>query len=461
MTHNPASLFADLASPAVACLSAKHAPPALWVPRSRLAMAELVFNVAFSVEVVLRFIADGGIRNYFREAWNVFDFLMVMAGYSSLLPVGNSNTGAIRALRALRALRPLRTITRFQSLRVIVVAFLESVPMIGQVTMLMFFVMVLFGISALSLFSGAFHYECYDPVTGQPETYPNPILPDEFGCGGWRTCPPAFPVCRHSSANLAINAAGFDNLATSLLTVFQIMTLGDACIVMYRVIDNTSWASALWFVALILFMTHLSLNLFLAVLKLEFGRAQRAFAEELKATRKSTKKTTFAKAINFVRAGMHNFVDRQRAKVRGADWHVLRGATSGDLLRVAWRCHRRPTAWPADAVTYLRFCSCSAEPGPPGGRQRGVRGLGHIRAASEEADGGAARGHPASGAGGARERGAARGRAGLAAAAAASHAAFGQHGLQQLLPVRHPRQHRLHGIRVLRHVRDLHGRAQR
>ena len=84
MTHNPASLFADLASPAVACLSAKHAPPALWVPRSRLAMAELVFNVAFSVEVVLRFIADGGIRNYFREAWNVFDFLMVMAGYSSL-----------------------------------------------------------------------------------------------------------------------------------------------------------------------------------------------------------------------------------------------------------------------------------------------------------------------------------------------------------------------------------------
>ena len=39
-----------------------------------------------------------------------------------------SNTQSVKALRALRALRPLRTITRFDSLRAIVVCFLEVNP---------------------------------------------------------------------------------------------------------------------------------------------------------------------------------------------------------------------------------------------------------------------------------------------------------------------------------------------
>ena len=69
-----------------------------------------------------------------RGPWNIFDFLMVLAGYTAFIPMGGSSSGgggggssaaAIRALRALRALRPLRTITRFESLRSIVVCFLE------------------------------------------------------------------------------------------------------------------------------------------------------------------------------------------------------------------------------------------------------------------------------------------------------------------------------------------------
>jgi len=39
--------------------------------------------------------------------------------------LAGNNTQSVKALRALRALRPLRTITRFDSLRAIVVCFLE------------------------------------------------------------------------------------------------------------------------------------------------------------------------------------------------------------------------------------------------------------------------------------------------------------------------------------------------
>ena len=49
----------------------------------------------------------------------------VVAGYTAFIPTGSSNTSGIRALRAMRALRPLRSITRFESLRAIVVCFLE------------------------------------------------------------------------------------------------------------------------------------------------------------------------------------------------------------------------------------------------------------------------------------------------------------------------------------------------
>ena len=62
-----------------------------------------------------------------RVPWNAFDCCMVVVGYTAFIPMGgnSSNAGGIRALRALRALRPLRTIARFESLRSIIVCFLE------------------------------------------------------------------------------------------------------------------------------------------------------------------------------------------------------------------------------------------------------------------------------------------------------------------------------------------------
>lgn len=88
---------------------------------------DLSLNILFTVEMVVRIIGGTGLAGYLREPWNLFDGVMVLAGYTAFLPVGNesSGTSSIRALRALRALRPLRTITRFESLRSVVVCFLE------------------------------------------------------------------------------------------------------------------------------------------------------------------------------------------------------------------------------------------------------------------------------------------------------------------------------------------------
>lgn len=92
-----------------------------------------------------------------RGPWNAFDFLMVLAGYTTFIPAGTSSAAsgaaAVRAVRALRALRPLRTITRFEALRSIVVCFLEvGARQRGQVAVLC---LIIIGLLAFLLLPAA------------------------------------------------------------------------------------------------------------------------------------------------------------------------------------------------------------------------------------------------------------------------------------------------------------------
>lgn len=50
------------------------------------AHAELSFNACFTVELVLRMFASGGVKAYLTKAWNIFDLAMVLAGYTQFLP---------------------------------------------------------------------------------------------------------------------------------------------------------------------------------------------------------------------------------------------------------------------------------------------------------------------------------------------------------------------------------------
>jgi hypothetical protein len=77
--------------------------------------ADLGLNVAFTVEMFLRIVSMGSVISYLSHPWNAFDGLMVLAGYTTFIPVsgaGGAGLSGINALRAMRALRPLRTITR-------------------------------------------------------------------------------------------------------------------------------------------------------------------------------------------------------------------------------------------------------------------------------------------------------------------------------------------------------------
>lgn len=53
---------------------------------------ETVVNVAFTVEILLKLGAAPTVAAYFRSKWNLFDFLLVAAGYTTFLPFAESTS---------------------------------------------------------------------------------------------------------------------------------------------------------------------------------------------------------------------------------------------------------------------------------------------------------------------------------------------------------------------------------
>ena len=98
---------------------------------------EWVFLALFTLEAVLGALAYGLLTRpdgYLRSLWNVLDVLVVLAGWVTILsPVGTSLTG----LRAFRVLRPLRSISRVQSVKLLVHTAALALPSATNVVLLL------------------------------------------------------------------------------------------------------------------------------------------------------------------------------------------------------------------------------------------------------------------------------------------------------------------------------------
>uniref|UniRef100_A0A7N8WX94 Ion transport domain-containing protein n=1 Tax=Mastacembelus armatus TaxID=205130 RepID=A0A7N8WX94_9TELE len=117
--------------------------------------------IFFALEMVIKMVALGifGRRCYLGDTWNRLDFFIVMAGmveYS--LDLQNVNFTAIRTVRVLR---PLKAINRVPSMRILVNLLLDTLPMLGNVLLLCFFVFFIFGIIGVQLWAGLLRNRCY------------------------------------------------------------------------------------------------------------------------------------------------------------------------------------------------------------------------------------------------------------------------------------------------------------
>ncbi len=97
-------------------------------------------TVFFLIEILIRMAAEKRLRDFFRQGWNVFDFVIVTA---SLIPI---NEGEMVLLaRLLRIFRVLRLISIIPELRILMNALLKAIPRMGYVVLFMFIIFYIYG----------------------------------------------------------------------------------------------------------------------------------------------------------------------------------------------------------------------------------------------------------------------------------------------------------------------------
>jgi voltage-gated sodium channel len=147
--------------------------------------------------------------SFFRSGWNLFDFVVVAAAF---LPVSG---GFATVGRLLRLLRVTRLVSVFPQLRLIISTMLLSIPSMGHVVLLLSLLLYVYGIAGFYLFRD--------------------VDPQHWG-----------------------------SLGTSLLSLFQVVTLEGWADMQQAILPYKPWAW-IFFASFIVVAVFVVINLFIAV----------------------------------------------------------------------------------------------------------------------------------------------------------------------------------------------------
>lgn len=102
-------------------------------------LLDISVTLFFLVEISIRMVAEKRLRDFFRNGWNVFDFLIVTA---SLIPIDESEM--VLLARLLRIFRVLRLVSLIPELRILMNALVTAIPRMGYVVLLMFIIFYIY-----------------------------------------------------------------------------------------------------------------------------------------------------------------------------------------------------------------------------------------------------------------------------------------------------------------------------
>ncbi len=227
---------------------------------SLLNALDIIILGLFTIELIIKLLAEGSRPiNYFRNPWNIFDFLIVAACLlEPLLPI---NAAFLPVIRLARILRILRLVTVIPKLQILVGCLLKSLPSMAYVSVLLFLLFYVYGAMAVFL------YGENDPIH-------------------------------------------FRNLQTAILSLFRVATLEDWTDIMYinmygsdaygythqdihdwqAIPSSSPLGAALFFVSFVLMGTMVILNLVIGVImsSMEEMKAEVSMQEEIKRRQRAT-----------------------------------------------------------------------------------------------------------------------------------------------------------------------------
>ncbi|XP_013174774.1 PREDICTED: muscle calcium channel subunit alpha-1-like isoform X1 [Papilio xuthus] len=241
---------------------------------SVLEKIEYIFLVIFTGECVMKIIAYGFVMHpgsYLRNGWNLLDFTIVVIGMvSTVLSSIFKDAFDVKALRAFRVLRPLRLVSGVPSLQIVLNSILKAMVPLLHIALLVIFVIIIYAIIGLELFSGKMHKSCYNKLTDEIMESPHPCDNDNgFNCSSIGED----MECREGWIGPNFGITNFDNFGLSMLTVFQCITLEGWTDVMYNIQDamGNSW-EWIYFISMVILGAFFVMNLILGVLSGEFSK---------------------------------------------------------------------------------------------------------------------------------------------------------------------------------------------
>ncbi|XP_040923279.1 voltage-dependent T-type calcium channel subunit alpha-1G [Toxotes jaculatrix] len=286
----------------------------------------------FAIEMVIKMVALGifGKKCYLGDTWNRLDFFIVLAGmleYSL-----NLQNVSFSAVRTVRVLRPLRAINRVPSMRILVTLLLDTLPMLGNVLLLCFFVFFIFGIVGVQLWSGLLRNRCYVeenfsfPLSVKSEKLheyyhtenddENPFICSQRQNNGMRNCSSVpklyegnvqctlgmesynstdnttcvnwnqyYTKCATGPSNPFKGAINFDNICYAWIAIFQVITLEGWVDIMYFVMDAQSFYNFIYFILLIIIGSFFMINLCLVVIATQFSETKQRESQLMKEQR--------------------------------------------------------------------------------------------------------------------------------------------------------------------------------
>uniref|UniRef100_K7FP82 Voltage-dependent T-type calcium channel subunit alpha-1H n=1 Tax=Pelodiscus sinensis TaxID=13735 RepID=K7FP82_PELSI len=271
----------------------------------------------FAVEMVIKMVALGifGQKCYLGDTWNRLDFFIVMAGMMEYSLDGHNVS--LSAIRTVRVLRPLRAINRVPSMRILVTLLLDTLPMLGNVLLLCFFVFFIFGIVGVQLWAGLLRNRCFldsnfattynltslKPYYRTEEGEENPFICSSHRDNGMQKCSNipnrkedrvecTLSVDSYTASNACINwnqyynvceagdlnphngAINFDNIGYAWIAIFQVITLEGWVDIMYYVMDAHSFYNFIYFILLIIVGSFFMINLCLVVIATQFSETK-------------------------------------------------------------------------------------------------------------------------------------------------------------------------------------------
>uniref|UniRef100_A0A4W6DEX6 Sodium leak channel NALCN n=1 Tax=Lates calcarifer TaxID=8187 RepID=A0A4W6DEX6_LATCA len=279
----------------------EHYPPLQYVTFTLDTMLMFLYTAEMIAKMHIRGIIKGD-NSYVKDRWCMFDGFMVFFIWVSLvlqvfeiaeLVDQMSPWGMLRIPRALIMIRAFRIYFRFELPRSRITNILKrSGEQIWSVSIFLLFFLLLYGILGVQMF-GTFNHHCVTNDTEKDNvTWNSLAIPDTH-------CSPDGEGYHRQE----LGYSGFNELGTSIFTVYEAASQEGWVFLMYRAIDSfPRWRSYFYFITLIFFLAWLVKNVFIAVIIETFAEIRVQF-QQMWGSRSSTTSTATTQMFHEDAAG--------------------------------------------------------------------------------------------------------------------------------------------------------------